>query len=94
MQSKRSFFNRKIYCTALRRYWVLWVLYAIAALVIVPLPMIDAMQNKGLLYSGEWFSTNVIWLLDAHPMLLVLSLLFSGIIAATLFSYLDQPRQT
>ena len=94
MQSKRSFFNRKIYCTALRRYWVLWVLYAIAALVLVPLPMIDAMQNKGLLYSGEWFSTSVIWLLDAHPMLLVLSLLFSGIIAATLFSYLYQPRQT
>lgn len=94
MQSKRSFFNRKIYCTALRRYWVLWVLYAAAALVLVPLPMIDAMQNKGFQYSGEWFSTSVIWLLDAHPMLLVLSLVFSGVIAATLFSYLYQPRQT
>lgn len=92
MKSKTSFFNRSIFFHTLRRYWVLWVLYAAACLALIALPLLNQLQLTERI-EFEWFEVSITWLLQRQETLLFLSLISGGVIAAVIFSYLYSPRQ-
>ena len=93
MQSKTSYFNYTIYRTALRRYWVLWVLYAGALLLMLPVPMMNAMHDPYRYGAGQWFSASVIWMSTQMRGLPIFSFVAAAVVAAVLFNYLYTPRQ-
>lgn len=52
MRSAKSYFDRQIYLTAIKRFWPLWAAYIGLWFIIMPLPM-SANSSYGLYYSGR-----------------------------------------
>lgn len=45
MQSKTSFFNRTIFRKCLTRYWPLWLGYAFVLFLMLPLPLLNRLND-------------------------------------------------
>lgn len=87
MRSAKSFFNGAIARSDLRRYWPVLFLYAGLWLLFLPIPVWNraAERNPALVNLTELCA-------DTYAAAVVLALIFGGIMATAVFSYLMQTR--
>lgn len=87
MRSAKSFFNRAIARSDLRRYWPVLFLYVGLWLIFLPIPVWNraAERNPAMVNLTELCA-------DTYATAVVLALIFGGIMATAVFSYLMQTR--
>lgn len=87
MRSAKSFFNGAIARSDLRRYWPVLFLYVGLWLLFLPIPVWNraAERNPALVNLTELCA-------DTYATAVVLALIFGGIMATAVFSYLMQTR--
>lgn len=87
MRSAKSFFNGAIARSDLRRYWPVLFLYVGLWLIFLPIPVWNraAERNPALVNLTELCA-------DTYATAVVLALIFGGIMATAVFSYLMQTR--
>lgn len=87
MRSAKSFFNGAIARSDLRRYWPVLFLYVGLWLIFLPIPVWNraAERNPALVNLTELCA-------DTYAAAVVLALIFGGIMATAVFSYLMQTR--
>ena len=87
MRSAKSFFNGAIARSDLRRYWPVLFLYVGLWLLFLPIPVWNraAERNPALVNLTELCA-------DTYAAAVVLALIFGGIMATAVFSYLMQTR--
>ena len=87
MRSAKSFFNGAIARSDLRRYWPVLFLYVGLWLIFLPIPVWNraAERNPAMVNLTELCA-------DTYATAVVLALIFGGIMATAVFSYLMQTR--
>ena len=87
MRSAKSFFNGAIARSDLRRYWPALFLYVGLCLIFLPIPVWNraAERNPAMVNLTELCA-------DTYATAVVLALIFGGIMATAVFSYLMQTR--
>ena len=89
MQSKTSFFNKKIFFSSLSRFWPLWGAYILVLFAIIPLPMLggNAAQQAQYLTSGGIMSEG--WSGGC-----IISAIMAAATSMCVFGYLYSSRHT
>ena len=85
MQSKTSFFNKTLLGNTIKRFWPLWVSYAIVWIIILPLPLMNALRYMGdnILYANQSM------VLELGNMVgCIMSFIFCAFAAMAVFNYL------
>lgn len=92
MQSKTSFFNRTIFRKCLTRYWPLWLGYAFVLFLMLPLPLLNRLNDALYNHSQPPLQNFVLQQITAS--LPLVSCMFGVLVAAAMFDFLFTARGT